>query len=354
MKKLLIRSVIILFWISLISLGLYWPKWKLLHIEKNSITVFAWGDILSPAAISAFEKETGIKVHLNFYSSNEELIVKLKATEGVGYDLIIPSDYAVKRLSDTDLLKTIDKQKLPFWEHLNPRLVGQSFDPQNQYSIPFEWEVFCIGYDKDYFVTRPLDPSWRMIFNPPSYKVGMINDPVEAVQFAAFDLFGDTRRLNPSQTDRVRKLLMNQKQHVEAYAESRADYFLATRSCPIVLSSSSYLLRTMKNFPFVGAIVPQEGSFLTIENFAIPKATEKEALVYQFINFLYRPEIMALHYNTFGFFPAAMNALPLLELDPLASQLLFAPDKDFRKLHFIKGLIPEQQLRELWIEVKSH
>ncbi len=78
--------------------------------EPNSINVFAWGDILDPAVIADFEKETGIKVNLNYYSSNEELIVKLKATRGEGYDLIIPSDYAVKILIKEDLLKPIDQK----------------------------------------------------------------------------------------------------------------------------------------------------------------------------------------------------------------------------------------------------
>ena len=103
----------------------------------------------------------------------------------------------------------------------------------------------------------------------------------------------------------------------------------------------------------MGAVLPSEGTFLTIENFALPKTTNKEDLVYEFINFLYRPDVMALHYNTFGFFPATLNALPASELDPFTASLLLASDKDFKKLHFIKSLVPEQQLRDLWIEVKT-
>jgi spermidine/putrescine transport system substrate-binding protein len=138
----------------------------------------------------------------------------------------------------------------------------------------------------------------------------------------------------------VKNLLKTQKTWVEAYAESRADYFLATRSCPVVLSSSSYLARTMKNFPFVGSLLPKEGTFITIENVAIPISSDKEKLVYAFLNFLYRPDTASSHYNTFGFFPATTNAVKLIDID-------------FEKLHFIKPLLPEQEMRDLWVEVKS-
>ena len=68
MKKLLIRSGVVVFWLALIFTILYWPKWEVLHFEPRSINVFAWGDILEPSIVADFERETGIKVHLNYYS----------------------------------------------------------------------------------------------------------------------------------------------------------------------------------------------------------------------------------------------------------------------------------------------
>ena len=111
---------------------------------------------MDPGVIADFEKETGIKVNLNYYSSNEELIVKLKATKGEGYDLIIPSDYAVKSLSKKNSSKTIDRSKSAFWNEINPALIGHFFDPENQFSIPFEWEIYGFGIDKEYFKDQPL------------------------------------------------------------------------------------------------------------------------------------------------------------------------------------------------------
>jgi spermidine/putrescine transport system substrate-binding protein len=225
---------------------------------------------------------------MSYYSSNEELIVKMKATRGRGYDLIIPSDYAVKILIEDELLQPIDQDKLLFWKEINQNLLGHHFDQANTYSIPFEWEVFGFGIDKDFFSTRSLDPSWKLIFDKKSidYRIAMTNDPIEALLFGAFYLFEKTDPLSLPQIQEVKNLLTDQKQWVEAYASFRGDYFLATRNCPVVVASSSYIWKTMRQFPFVSFVTPKEGTFICIENLALPATTEKKLSMFFFLSAL--------------------------------------------------------------------
>ncbi len=348
------RSLITISWLILIFSCLYLPKWEFLS-NKDSLNVFAWGDILDPAAIAEFEKESGIKVNLNYYSSNEELLVKLKVTKGEGYDLIIPSDYAVLLLKNEGLLKELNYSKLGFLNRINPRLLHHNYDLENKYSIPYEWEIFGLGIDKDYFKDRPLIPSWKMIFDRAfvNYKIAMTNDPAEALPLAAFYLFKQVNPLNASQIQDVKNLLLTQKAWVEAYASFRGDYFLATKNCPVVFASSSYIWRTMKLFPFVDFIVPEEGSFITIENLCIPKASNKEEAVYKLINFLYRPHIIQRHFELFGFFPPTLDAFSTFSLDEKAKRWVYASEEDFSKFHFFRPIVSSQQLRDLWVELKE-
>ncbi len=351
MKKL--STILIpLFWIFLFFGVLYLPKWKFLRPQEKAISVFTWGDLLDPEVIEEFERATGIKVHLNFYYSNEELAVKLKATEGVGYDLVLPSDYAVQGLVNEGLLKRLDKSKLPFLNTLNPHLLGLFFDPENAYSIPFEWEVFGFGVDTTRLHIE--HPSWDLIFNPKEkYTLAMINDPIEAINFAAFYLFGPTSTLSDEKRMRIESLLKRQKKWVEAYTENRGDYFLATRSCPLAVLTSQSAARSMRLFPFVDFVIPEEGTFISIENLCIPKASTKDALVYEFINFLYTKESMLRHYQKFHFFPAIDT--PLLPLAPERrfEALQKAGNIPADKTHFFKRLLPPRQTQELWIDVKS-
>lgn len=355
MKKILIRSVVVILWMVVIFGCLYLPKVSFDGKQSRCINVFAFGDILDPAIVADFEQESGIKVRLSYYSSNEELLVKMKATKGEGYDLIIPSDYAVNLLTKEKLLQPIDKSKLPFWHEINRNLLGHAFDPKNEYSIPLEWEIFGFGVDKDYFAAHPLSRSWKLIFDRSiiDYKIAMTNDPIEAIQFAGFYLFGELEELNSSQALQVRSLLKDQKNWVEAYASFRGDYFLATRNCPVVVASSSYIWKTMRQFPFVSFVVPEDGTFITIENLAIPAVTKKQEYTYQFINYLFKHESVKTHFEKFGFFPSTLQALQDLDITSEAKELINASEEQFSKFHFIQEIIPQQQIHDTWVDVKS-
>jgi spermidine/putrescine transport system substrate-binding protein len=355
MKKIVIRSCIILGWTGILFIALYFPKFGIFSFDKNTINIFTWGDILEPSVVADFEEETGIKVNFNYYSSNEELLVKMKATKGEGYDLIIPSDYATDTLIKEHLLKKIDKSKLNFWNKLYPRLLGHSFDPYNHYSIPFAWEIFLFGINKEYFKDHKAPKSWGMIFNESTidYKISMTNDPIEATLFASFYLFGPKFFLNKTETELVKNLLITQKRWVEAYASFRGDYFLATENCQVAVASSSYLWRTQKIFPSVGFVIPEEGTFITIESLSIPKASKKEHLTYQFINYLFKESSTRTHFDTFGFFPSTLQSLDNLELNPEAKELLFSSEERFRSFYFLHEVMPQQQMTDIWVEVKS-
>lgn len=353
MHKILIRSAIFFFWVLLIFGALYLPKLFLRQVDAKTINVFVWGDILSPAVISTFEAKTGIKINLSYYASNEELIVKLKATEAEGYDLVIPSDYAVHVLAKEGLLKHLNKEKFAHWDALNPNLVGHYFDPDNTYSIPFEWELFGFGIDNDFF--QNAIPSWKMLFDltPMHYKVAMNNDPIEAIAFASFYLFGNQNALDSEQAARIRALLKAQKPWVAAYANFRGDYFLATKNVALVLASSSYIWRAKQYCDFVRFVVPEEGTFLTIENFCIPKASTKEDLVFEFINYLATPQSAAAHFKAYFLFPATTYPLDETVMDAEATSLLHSSKEDFLRYHFIRRLLPERETRDIWIDVKS-
>jgi spermidine/putrescine-binding protein len=181
----------------------------------------------------------------------------------------------------------------------------------------------------------------------------MTNDPIEATSFASFYLYGNAQSLTTAQAEEVKNLLIQQKSWVEAYANFRGDYFLATGNCPVVVASSSYIWKTMRQFPFVSFVVPKEGTFVAIENIAIPAAARNEQLTYQFINYLFRHESVLSQFHKFGFFPSTIDALSELELDPEAKRFIQDSTQQFEKFHFIHEVTSQEKIHEIWVEVKS-
>ncbi len=355
MGKVFTRTLIFAFWILLISFALYFPGWKILPYEEKSINVFTWGDTLHPIVLKGFERETGIKVNLSYYASNEELLVKMKATRGKGYDLVMPSGYNVELMIQDQLLKTLDHRKLHFWKNLNPILLNTEFDPGSRYSIPFGWEVYGLGVDERFF-KGSFRPSWRAIYDPSviDYKIAVSNHPGEAVSHASLYLFGTAQKdLTEEQFQQVRDLLFLQREWVEAYSDFRADYFIATGNCPVGLSTSTYIKRIRPLFPSINFVVPEEGTFITIENLCIPAASTKEEFVYKFLNYVYSKQALMIAYENYYIFPATLESIQALDLEDYEKKMLQDITRDPKKIQFFKNIMPVQRMTDLWVEVKS-
>ena len=70
------------------------------------------------------------------YASNEEMLAELLAGGGA-YDLIQPSEYVIQGLVKENLLVPIDHSAIPNIKNIAPEFADMSFDPGNQFSIPY-------------------------------------------------------------------------------------------------------------------------------------------------------------------------------------------------------------------------
>jgi spermidine/putrescine transport system substrate-binding protein len=357
LMRIFFRAAVSSLWALLFMCLMYSTQLIELFPRRKTITVAAWSDILDPAVLAEFQKKTGVTINLSYFSSNEELLVKLKKTGGKGFDLIIPSDYAVKLLREQNLLKKIDKSKLTFLNDLNPVLLGHDYDPSNDYSIPLFWELFGVGIDEDAFTADQMRDPWQLIFNSAlqelrPYTITMVNDPIEMVMLTSVYLFGQADQLDTEKLKLVEELLHKQKKFVKAYVDFRGDYFLATKNCAAIVSSSSYILRAQKQFPFIKFLVPGK-TFVTIENCAISIGTQHEESVYALLNYLYQPESVVEHCEQFSFFPSTLSALPLLQGNDQQRELANMKSTDFSQLLFFKKQMDQIDLIRTWARVKS-
>jgi len=341
-------------WVVLFISILYLPTFfASLGRTTNVLRILTFGSILDPAYIQRFEKATGITVELSYYVSNEELHAKLKKIGGKGYDLIVPSDYTVSLLLDHGLLKRLDHGRMPFLHTINPLLLHHHFDCENHYSVPFEWELYGIGYNKQ-LLGHIDEPHWAMIFrDPKAYKIVMVDDPVEALLFATQYLYGDRDSLSVHEFTEVENLLKKQRTWVEAYSSMRAGYYLVTELSPLALSTTSYMFNARKQAPHLAFAIPTEGSFITIENFAIPHDASRDELVYKFLNFIYTQDAAIHHFHEYANLPAVLGDEVLRAVGSEAAQLLTMDRAKFKKMRFFKQIAPEAQVKGMWVAVKA-
>ena len=341
---------------ALISL-MYIPKCKALSTRANTINVFFWGDFIDDEVIALFEKETGIKVKKSTYGSNDELITKVKKSGGGYYDIICPSDYAIKRLWQEGYLKPIQKERLDFLHRMKPYLLNHQHDPLNKFSLPYMWDVYGIAIDKS-IVSEPIEnPSLAILFdkNMVKDKVIMSSEPDEVASLITYYLFGNIENPSEEQIRIITETLQTQRNWVEAYADQHAKYMISSHNCPIAMMRNSSVNQIERDSyqQNLGFYIPSDCMFTSLENIAITAKCENEEAVYKFINFLYRPEIMAKNVDLSGFFPSCFDAIEHTEsMGSNYMKTLNEADKN-PQFNFYGFITDSDLIRKIWITVRS-
>ena len=117
--------------------------------EGNVVNVYNWGEYLDLSILDEFEDETGITVNYKTFESNEQMYSVLK-NGGASYDVIIPSDYMISRMIEEDMLEKLDFSNIPNFDLVSDQYKNLSYDPTNEYSVPYMWGTLGLIYNSAY------------------------------------------------------------------------------------------------------------------------------------------------------------------------------------------------------------
>lgn len=348
-----VRTLSVAAWLAVIVLFLFSPALLQRLRAPHTLHIMTWADLLDEDLIQQFTHETGIHVQVSYFESNDELYARLKATDGKGHDLIIPSDFMVQTLIADGLLKPLDRSKLTFINELDPRLLNLYCDPDNRYAIPYYWTVQGIGYNKNFF--KSGDVTWATVFDAHLQRRSLVmNDSAREVVIRTLQyLFGSLDNLDQQKMQAVKKTLLRQKRYITAYTESRADYLLVTQEASLATTSSAFMWKIMKRYKNLDFVVPHEGIFVVVDHFAIPKYSKNEEYVYAFLNFLYRKEHIRTTFERHRFLPATRDLIVLLQEHDAAPSIIEAHSTEKTSWNFFKNVVPASLLEEIWIALKA-
>ena len=258
--------------------------------EQKQLNVFAWAKYVGDEIKSGFEDEFGIRVVVDTFASNEDLLTKMQS--GVsGYDIIMPSDFMVAIMIKENLLVALDRQNIPNFKNISPQFRGKYFDPENRYSIPYTWGTAGIAYDSS-IVTPPPD-SWSVLWDEAYHrKFSMLDDTRETIGVALKLLGYSVNTVDPQELTAAKERLLEQKSLVKLY-KSEADEVLSSGDVVMSHCWSGDALRAATARSSIKYVIPKEGTTQFIDTICIPKSAPHKATAEQFINYLLRPEINA-------------------------------------------------------------
>lgn len=259
--------------------------------DENVVTVYNWGDYIDPDVLEMFEEETGYKVKYVKFETNETMYTKISKGNS-SYDVLVPSDYMIEKLIAEDMLEKIDFSNVPNYSYINDEFKGLSYDPNNEYSVPYMWGTMGILYNKT-MVEETVD-SWEMLWNE-KYKgeIIMLDSSRDSIGITLKLLGYDMNTTDETELEAAREKLIDQTSLVSAYVVDEVKDKMIGGEGALALAWAGDAVYCIEKNSDLEYVIPKEGSNIFFDSMCIPKSCKNKAGAEAFINFMCKPEIAA-------------------------------------------------------------
>jgi len=271
----------------------------------------------SPAVLKRFEKETGIKVRLELYDSNEELAKNLEGGGGP-YDVIVPEDAYVAIFAKAGLLQPLDLSLIPnFDTYVTTDFFRRpSFDPGTdgkKYSVPYMFGTIGIAVRLDEIPAPPS--SWKLLYDR-RYKgrISMLEGAHEVLGPALFALGYSYNTTNQSELDEATRKAIAQKPLVKTYSSTGMGGRIAG-GLPLVecWDGDAVLAMNKIGISKVRYLLPDEGYNVWMDGVCVPKNAAGAYGAHLFLDFMLDPKNAADSANYIGYQPVVEAADPMIK-----------------------------------------
>ena len=290
------------------------------HAEGD-LYFYNWTDYTPEDMLQKFEKDTGIKVTMDTYDSNETLLAKLKSG-ATGYDLAVPSSNFVSIMVQEGLLETVDVKSMPNYKNVDPRFQGPAWDPQQMYTSPYQYGTTSYAIRTD--ATDVSCDSLKSFFEPEGDACGNLSvfqTPEEVVSMAQLYLGQPYCADDSDSLKAIQALLQKQNKCTKIYSSEGMIDRMATKTVTITNAWNGDAMRARLEGTPIQYCHPKEGVVGWFDSLVIPKGAKNKKNAEIFMNWLMAPENIAMVSN----FARYANAIPASgkHLDP---ELATAPE----------------------------
>ena len=337
------------------------------QVLADEITVSNWpfyidqnDDATSFPTLDQFTEETGVKVnYLEDINSNEEFFGEIQAPlsrgQSIDRDIIVPTAWLAARLLDLGYLQKLDKSAIPNMVNLEDTLASPAWDPNRDYSLPWQSYITGIGYDPKKVggeltsVEQLLDPALKG-------KVTMLDSMEDTAALFMLEMGGDV--VNPDQAmfneicEKLKKAVDDGQ--IRQFTGNDYTGLLAGGDAWASIAWSGDIVILQADNPNLEFTIPDAGGMSSVDTMVIPTGGD----VYTastFMNFFYDPAIAAqvaayVNYIT----PVKGTKEAITEIDPALAEdpLIFPPPEVLENLYeFSAEAIENPEFQEQWQSV---
>ena len=268
-------------------------------VTSKELNLFVWTEYIPPDMQECFELVYNVKVNRDEYSANEEMYAKLSAG-GTAYDLVQPTDYIVSLMIRQGLLQKLDHDKLTVLKNFDPNYLNFSFDPNNEYTIPYQAGTDAIVYNADTVTTPPK--SFADLWNP-DYKgrLVMLDDSRATIGATLLTLGYDVNTKDPDQLNEAKAKLKELVANVKLFDSDSPKTALIAGDVDLGMTWTGEAFLAQVEKPSIQYVYPTEGAILWQDNWAMPKDAPHQDLAYAWLNYTMQGNIFWMMLRDFPY-----------------------------------------------------
>jgi spermidine/putrescine transport system substrate-binding protein len=324
--------------------------------QADEIRVLNWQGYGTDAewAVKAFEEATGHTVTHEYFTSEQEMLTKLRTNPGA-YDVVLINSAFTAQAQAEGLIAPIDAAKIPNFKDVDPALAANAdLNPAGAlYGVPWTWGLTSFAVSEADF---PEPPTSLQVFWDPAYqgRVSIRDDALEAVQFAALATGQNINAIGDLEA--VRAKLTELMPQITTYWGSENDWnqYMAAGQIAVATNWSGSAARAIgKGLP-IAFVVPVEGAIGWLDGLSVPESSTKKDAAYAFIDWMIDPDFY-VKWDAEGA-PATSNTVAAAALPATSfNRAVLGDPAVVARVQFMKPVSDADRERylALWQELKA-
>lgn len=260
---------------------------------EGVLNLYNWGNYTSPELLQKFEAETGIKVTVTDYDSNDAALAKIEAG-GHGFDLVVPTHQYVQIYAEKGLIQKLDLSKVPNHGNIAPEWMNVDWDPGRAYTVPWQWGTTGVAVNTSVY-GGDINTS-DIFLNVPAELKGKINvvpEMNDIVNLAVMWAGGTPCSEDPEVLKKARDALLAAKPDWISMDYGATEKLSNNDWAASVNWNGSTMRARLANSP-VAYGYPKEGYPVWMDSVALLSDAQNVENAYAFLNFIAVPENAAM------------------------------------------------------------
>ena len=325
-----------------------------LAAAEGTLQLYNWGNYTSPELLTKFEKDTGIKVTVTDYDSNDTALAKVEAG-GSGFDLVVPSANYVQIWVEKGLIDALDLSKLSNHKNIAPEWMDVVWDPGRTHSIPWQWGPTGMAVNTKVYGG---DPNTSAVFlDVPDELKGKINvvpEMNDIVSFALWYVGGEPCTEDTEMLKKARDVLIAAKPNWLSM-DYGATEKMSNNDWAASVNWNGSTMRVRLANPDVVYGYPKEGYPVWMDSVAVLKDAPNKENAYIFMNYILEPENAAMLSAFARYANGVAGSAEFMPDDMKDAPEVVVPEEFKASGHFLPTCSPKAQeyYTAIWTELQK-